>query len=281
MLKPEKARKLEMLQRQLAGVATAPVAPALQSFGVDAADKALGGGIPIAGLMEVRLPQSRGGGCGVGFLTALAVLLGASRKRPFLWIGERFVFGEAGWFYHAGLAAHGLDPAAFAMVRPQRLEDAIWAAEEAVASGAMALVVLELFGNPTRMALEGTRRLHMRALAGGTPLVLLRQAAMAQTSAAPLRLRLASAPAAIPEDMAGRWRLIGNPVFDIEVEKLRGGPPARFLLEWNSHERCFKTCQPHSGIAVPASGNRQNQTGLSGSLVAGEPATRRRWATGR
>ncbi|WP_342791282.1 hypothetical protein [Aureimonas fodinaquatilis] len=278
MLIPEKARKLEMLQRQLAGVTTAPVAPDLRSFGVDAADKALGGGIPAAGLLEVRLPQPRGGGCGAGFLTALAVLFGASRKRPFLWIGEQFVFGEAGWFYHSGLAAHGLDPAALAIVRPPRLEQAIWAAEEAVASGAVALVVLELFGNPARMALEGTRRLHMRALAGGTPLVLLRQAAMVQTSAAPLRLRLASAPAALPEDIASRWRLIGNPVFDVEVEKLRGGPPARFRVEWNPHECCFKTCQPHSGIAVPVSADRQNKAGLSGPFVAREPAGQRRWA---
>lgn len=252
-----KASRLSLLRGEIARLEELPPAgrAATRSgnilpFGVAEADRALGGGFPAAGLTEIRLAEAQGGGAAAGFLAGLAVLFGATPARPLLWIADRFTLREAGLFYAPGLTAFGLPPAAFAMVRPMRLEEALWAAEEAAASGAAALVVLEVFGNPARLRMEGTRRLHLRARTARLPIVLLRQAAQPETTAAPQRLRLASAPASRVPDLPHLARLIGHSVFEIVVEKSPLGQPAPFRLEWNIDERRFAASQPHPGLVA-------------------------------
>ena len=224
------------------------------------------------GLTEIHVDDTRGSGTGAGFVLAIAALLGARAGRPALWIGAGLGFSEGGMPYLPGLAGHGLEPGALLLVRTRRLEEAIWAGEEAARSAAPALTILEVRGNPSRLGLEGTRRLHVRARDAGTPLLLLRQGGRAEATAAPLRLRIAPAPAAQVADRLsdpGGAKLIGHPVFAITVEKSRDGRPYHLLLEWNPHERRFQTpAEPHPGDLAAVPGDGPDPARPAGAVVA-------------
>ena len=243
------------------GAGRAGTARRLQPFGVAEADAALAGGFP-AGLTEIHVDETRGSGSGAGFALALAVLFGAGPGRPAIWIGGAHGFAEGGMPYGPGLAAYGLDPAGLVLVRTPRLEQAVWAGEEAARSPAPALTILEVRGNPKLLALEGTRRLHLRAGRAGRPLVLLRQSGRPEATAAPLRLRIAPAPASSVPDLEPGWgepasRLIGHPVFAVTVEKARDGRAHHFLLQWNPHDRRFQALAEPSArrpAAAPVDG---------------------------
>lgn len=246
-----------------------PEADFVLPTGVAPFDEALSGGIPT-GLTELRLDQTRDAGAGAGFALALAILAGADACRPLIWIGERHVFTEGGHASAAGLRTLGLDPAALLLVAPQHLEEAIWAGEEAARSRAPALVVLETRGNPKRLGLEGTRRLHVRAKESGRPFLMLRQAGAPETSAAPLRLAVSAHPGAPPGEL-GPGRFLGAPAFRIDIEKSRDGRTRQFLLEWNAHEQrlaLLDRAPALSGGVAPETVHRPHPAREAGTLVA-------------
>ncbi|MFD2238234.1 ImuA family protein [Aureimonas populi] len=219
------------------------------SLGVPGLDKSLSGGLPACGLSELRVGEARDSGAGTGLALGLAALFGAAPGRPLLWIGQDLAFHEAGLACREGLAGFGLDPGALVVVRARRVEDAVWAGEEAARSGAPALTILEVRGNPKLLSLEGTRRLHLRARESGRPFLLLRQSAAGETSSAPVRLLVS--PAASLGERAGRGRLIGAPVFRVRVEKAPGGRGGQFLLEWNLDEHRFEPARRAAPLSRP------------------------------
>ena len=223
-----------------------PVCP----LGADKMDQALGGGFPEAGLSEIRVETVRDGGAGLGFALALAVRLGASPQRPLVWIAPAATLTDAGYPYRPGLVAFGLDPAALVVVRARRLEDALWAAEEAARSGAPALTLLEVQNNPAALSLEGSRRLHWRSRQAGRPVLVLRQGGSAETTAAPLRLQLAAAPAGRVPRLEAR-SCLGAPAFAVAIEKSRDGRLGQFHLEWNVHERRFVQAERAAALSRP------------------------------
>lgn len=245
--------------------------PKLLSLGDAAADAALGGGFPAAGLAEIHLDETRDGGSLAGFALALAIRFGARPGRPLLWIGDMMAFSEAGLPYLPGLASFGLDPAALCLVKTRKLDEAAWAGEEAATSRALAIAILEVRGNPARLGLDGTRRLHLRAREAGLPLLLLRQSARPEATAAPLRLRIRPGPASRVADLADRDKLIGHPVFDVTVEKSRDGRPQHVVLEWNSHERRFgppARSEPLSRPVVSTAVDGPDPARADGTVVA-------------
>ena len=116
-------------------------------------------------------------------------------------------------------------PAIAAVLRSPRLADALWVAEEAAGNKALAAVVLELRGNPARLDLTATRRLHRRAEQAGRPVFLLRQAAFAEPTAAPVRLLVAPAPAGLrAHPCRAARRLDRPPAFSVTIGKSRTAP---------------------------------------------------------
>ena len=113
-------------------------------------------------------------------------------------------------------------------------------AEEAAGNKALSAVVLELRGNPARLDLTATRRLHRRAEQAGRPVFLLRQAAFAEPTAAPVRLLVEPAPAGLRRTLAGPLpRSIGPPAFIVTIGKSRTALPGQFIVEWNADELAF------------------------------------------
>lgn len=247
--------------------------------GASRLDAALGGGLARAALAEIHAAETRDAGAAAGFALALASRLLVAGSRPLLWIGTAEVFSEAGFPYPPGLVGtFGLPPERLLFTEAAKLSDALWVAEEAAVE-ALAMVVIELRGNPARLDLTATRRLHRRAMTSGHPLLLLREAAEPEPTAAPFRLSVAPAPAALRTLLSGPLEgSIGRPAFTVTLSKAPAGRQGRFTVEWNSHERIFEERQDF-GAVVPLSRHGAASGPAAGQLVAFEPGAAR--AAGR
>jgi len=168
------------------------------------------GGLALPGLHEiVGMPAD---GAAVAFT---AVILGRlSRGRPVLWSSLR----RPG-LYGYGLADLGWDPATLLLARGRRHEDVLWQLEEGLRSGAVAAVV----GDVIAPDLTASRRLQLAAEAARSPaIILLPVGAGPPHSAALTRWRVASRPSRQ-----------GRPVWCLDLQRCRGGTPARWCVEWD------------------------------------------------
>ena len=256
------------------------IAPADGLFlqtGVSALDRTLGGGLPKAALTEIHGAETRDAGAVAGFSLALAslILKGQQAGLPLLWIGTSEIFREAGFPYAVGLARDfGIAPEALLFSEAPKLADALWVAEEAARLSALAAVIIELRGNPDRLDLTATRRLHRRAEQAGRPVLLIRQAAQAEPTAAPVRFVVAAAPAAPRATLAGPLAgSIGVPAFTLTIGKSRTALPGQFIVEWNSHDLAFQERQPqNTRRLVPLPRPRTDLAAAPGTVVAFAPA---------
>lgn len=175
------------------------------------------GGLPLAGLHEI---MGEDFGAIVGFSSILlARAQAALHGRSLLWIAAE---PDA---YPPGLATLGLDAARLILVRAPRQADALWAAEEALRSPAIAAVLL--LG--TAPNLTETRRLQLAAETGGGIGLLLRETAEEGGPGAALtRWRVAPATAA-----AATPHHLGEPAWELALLRARGGRPGAWFAEWN------------------------------------------------
>jgi protein ImuA len=176
--------------------ATAPPPSHVLPTGFAALDSELaGGGWPRPGLVEL-LCDSVGAGEMALLLPAHRYLTSVENRAPggagMLWIAPPMV--PARLPYAPPLAAAGLALKSLTVVNTVRLEDTCWAAEQALLSGAIGMVVvwLDAHAAPHDAAL---RRLSQAARTGGALCVLMRRLA-AQSAASPAELRIALHPEA-------------------------------------------------------------------------------------
>ncbi len=163
-------------------------------------------GPPVAGLTLLRGRVHEG--CGPA-RKALGAMLAGACAGPVLWIG-------AGWegerLMPGGLVGFA-DPGRFIFVAARRAEDILWAAEEALRSGAVPLVVADLIEPP---GLTPVRRLHLAAEApDSAPTGLLLTPGTGGAAGVESRWHLAQAP-------MGEWRLARL--------RARAAPPATWAL---------------------------------------------------
>ncbi|SMF33443.1 protein ImuA [Xaviernesmea oryzae] len=258
-------------------------------LGIEQVDAALEGGLPLDGLTEIRTSLMGNAGSASGFVLALSAYL-KTRERseaPVLWIGDVVSAQEAGVPYAAGLKQFGLNPDDILYAWPRKLEDALWLAETAAASGALCATILEIRDNPKHFGLTESRRLGLRAKAAGRPLFVLRHGAQEEASCAVFRFLAEPAPASerrLPDgSVLGGG--IGHPVFRLILEKSRNPAPLSFFLEWNPRDRqfslarkaaeisSFRNPSAHPGARLPAPADRQDRSPALGSVVAFERAS--------
>lgn len=245
--------------------------------GVASLDEALGGGLACAALTEIHGAETRDAGGVAGFVLGLLGVLRArqAEKLPILWIGASEMFREAGFPYALGTGRFGIGPEDLLFAQAEKLVDLLWIAEEAARVTALSAVLLELRGNAPKLDLTATLRLHRRAQETGRPVFLLRQAARAEPTAAPVRLVVAPASSGLRHTYVGALpHSIGPPGFDVTVGKSRLGRPARLILEWNADEHLFRErqplhLQPENPVAVvPLSRHGTHLAAAAGERVA-------------
>ena len=193
-----------------------------------------GGGWPLGSLSEVLHDEA---GIGeVGFLCG-ALARASEGRRRIAWVSPPHLP------YAPALVQHGLALDRCLVVRPVHREDALWAAEQSLRSGACGAVLLWLPNAPA----EGgeyacLRRLHMAAQAGRSMAVLFRSSA-AESRSTPAHLRVALTRRA--------------DALELRIPKRRGPPlvePIALVAGWRSRtapEARAAACVP-SRVPVPA-----------------------------
>ncbi|MEL6360999.1 MAG: hypothetical protein AAFR21_07920 [Pseudomonadota bacterium] len=202
-------------------------------------------------LHEVRAGDWRDFPSAVGFALGLMSRLGGGihGEDPLFQHKERHAVAliekahEAngdGTFSARGMMALGIDPSGILFVRTRDDTKALWAAEEVLRAGGIALLALR---KPAKqLDLKATRRLHLAATAsGGFPIIVrcLEEGVGAETCA-PFRWRVLPAPSSPP---LYDHKSPGNPSFSIRLEKGTGDLSRLYHVEWKAHEQSFVECR--------------------------------------
>ena len=156
---------------------------------------------------------------------ALAALVMSESQGPVLWISPGW---QAERLYPPGLREFA-DPGRIIFARARRHEDILWSAEEALRSGAVPLVVVELVDPP---GLTPVRRLHLAAETGA-------EAAHHRGRLAPLGLLLTPGQGG-SQGVESRWHMAARPssstllerraVWELTRLRARMAPPARWQV---------------------------------------------------
>ncbi len=165
---------------------------------------------------------------------------GGREKRKIILVLSGYGAGQYGRPYGHGLSALGLDPARVIMVQTAQRNDALWAMEEALRSGAPAAVA----GAIDKLDLKLSQRLHLAAVDAGLPLFLLRSAAMLEASASATRWRVGPAPAA-----RDRFGLFLHPRWHLLLERCRNGRAGEWTVEYDHVAHRFSLA---AALADPA-----------------------------
>jgi protein ImuA len=171
-----------------------------------------GGGLARAAVHEVLAAEP---GAAAGF----CALVLARAAGTVLWVAQE----PDAW--PPGLARFGLAPADLVLVQAPRALDGLWAMEEALRCPGVAgaLLVTET------LDLTAARRLRLAAEAGGAIGLLLRpDAEDAGASAALTRWRVGALAG------AGSAHELGDPRWQLELLRCRGGRPQRWQASWRS-----------------------------------------------
>jgi protein ImuA len=178
-----------------------------------------------------------------------ALLLAAAATGPVLWLHPAW---ERERLMGDGLRAF-LDPGRLVFGGGRGAADLLWAAEEALRSGIVPLVVAEL---PAPPALTPVRRLHLAAAAGAgiapgpAPLALLLTPDPGGAAGVETRWHLAPAPG---------WARDGVPRWHLRRLRARVAPPAAWEM---ARANGKVTLAPRAGpAAAPCTGSRHDVQG--------------------
>jgi protein ImuA len=231
---PAKAERLSLLRGAVSRLHAIPAAalpkPASAGLGPSLASGLPGPGLPCGVLNEVTAAEADRPAA-YGFLVGLMAAALHTRAGPAVFVAARRAL-DFGVPYGHGLAQLGLDVGRLLLVETQSDKDALWALEEALRSQARPAMVAGVVGKG--LDLTQSRRLNLSAAIHATPLVVMRGAKAAGTSAAATRWCLAAQPAAF--DRFGtldrrRWRAT--------LERCRNGRTGQWLIAWNSQTHLF------------------------------------------
>jgi cell division inhibitor SulA/protein ImuA len=184
---------LEQLKRDGSlwqGRRSVPAPDRALSSGWPVLDELLAGGWPRAALVEVLGEAHQG----LSLVLPLLARLGAG-SRWLAWVAPPYVP------YAPALLARGIRIEQVLLVRDVSAEQRLWAAEQALKSGACSVVLLW----PDRVQTAQLRRLQLAAEQGACPGILFRSPrAASQASPAALRLRVRSAPLGLEVEVLKR-----------------------------------------------------------------------------
>ena len=206
-------------------------------FGIDDIDQHLpGGGLICGALHEVFAADA---GIGTAFCALLAGKITKNTGNGSILWCERPWALDAGALYGPAFLQFGIDPERMILVRAQRDADTLWAMEEGLWSGRVAVVIGEL----TDISLTASRRLQLAAENNGVTALSLRPATEKPApSAALTRWRLSavaheqspetsSFPAQENDNNFSRPGL-GTVRWMAEMFRCRGGTATNWMMEW-------------------------------------------------
>jgi protein ImuA len=178
---------------------------------------------------------------------ALRRLSDPAERRPLLWCRLAREVREYGNLYGHGVEFMGLARHRFVTVTLKRPMDALWVAEEALKSGALAMVITDADARAT--SLTATRRLSLAAQAGKSAgLVVFTTPNSGATSSHTRWMVSASRSQPPPYDAHAP----GRPTWNLELVRARSGKPGAWIVEWqNAPHRFNLVAKLRSGEVHP------------------------------
>jgi protein ImuA len=246
--------RIQALERGIASFSLSSSEPS-QAFGqtgwtlgLSALERRLPAGLDPAALHEVK-PEMRADAAvagdwaaALGFALRLALcrlqgLDHAPGAPRILWCWPAVLACELGQPHGHGLSALGLEPSTCLFVETARPADALWAMEEGLRSGSMALVI----GVLDEAELTPTRRLSLAAAEQRTPCLLVTHPRLPAAGSTATRWRVGargSGPHAFDASAPGAAR------YALTLERCRHGPlaaqPLSLLVEWSDETHRFR-----------------------------------------
>ncbi len=182
----------------------------------------------------------------------------AGAAQPLLWCWPSGLAHELGRLHPAGLSSFGLDPAELILAEPDKSTDVLWAMEEGLKSGSVALVI----GVLREAGLTPARRLALAAATTATPCLLVTDPRTPVTAATATRWRVGRAVSArhpfadrldTVHRSGMRETLPGAPRYRVRLERCRtgglAGSVSPLVLEWSDASYRFCLASPASDRA--------------------------------
>lgn len=250
------AHDLQALRRRIGALAaggTDNPGPAI-ALGDEAIDDALPDrGLAPGALHEVLAASPDDFAAALGFALGLLTRLMRTRSRPVLWAAPARESFRPGIAYPVGLAAFGFDPGRLHYLAADTARDVLWALEESLASRAPAAAIGILPAKDKSYDFTASRRLSLRAAAGGVTAFLVRPHADAgKPTAAATRWSVAARPSA----PLGRRGLsmpgLGPPRWQASLVRCKRGRPRDWLVEWDHETLSFRLASPLADRAAAA-----------------------------
>jgi len=215
-----------------------------QPLGVAHVDDALGGGLLLGAIHELRATGPMDQGTATGFAAALAARVNEAGKQ-LLWIQHDFAAIETGRLH--AIESFGIALSSLLLLQVPRAIDALWAMEEALKCSAVAAAVADIAEEDSIVDLTATRRLSLAARDGGGLGILLRHRPSPMPSAAATRWDIAAVPGE-----RDRFGGLGRTAFALSLVRNRCGPCGRWIMSWDHHERAFVSSALSRGVAQAA-----------------------------
>jgi protein ImuA len=255
MSSTDRAERISHLRRAVEAIESAtPRAPRLKL--TRELDRRLGGGLAGDALHEITPAAPADAPAAFGFALSVAARFMAVRRASALLAVEDFALTQGGAPFGPGLAAHGLDLSRLVFVRAPDANALFQAIEDALKSGALAVVVGEVW-RLAKYDLSVSRRLTLALLTLPT--------AHGQTlsTAAETRFEIAASPSVRTPSAGGAKPLPGAPAFAARLVKTRqgeGADPARTIrMIWRSEEQMFDD----PAISVPVAAAAGDRSGAA------------------
>jgi protein ImuA len=261
MSSTDRAERISHLRRAVEAIESAsPRAPRLTL--TRELDRRLGGGLSGDALHEITPTAPADAPSAFAFALSVAVRFMAARRACALLAVEDFALTQGGAPFGPGLVAHGVDLSRLVFVRAPDANALFQAIEDALKSGALAVVIGEVW-RLAKYDLAVSRRLTLAARAGATPALLTLPTAHGQTlsTAAETRFEIAASPSVRTPSAGAGKPLPGAPAFMVRLAKAKqGGDLARTLrLTWRSEEQMFDD----PAISVPVAAAPADRSGAA------------------
>lgn len=214
---------------------------ATRPLGIAPLDATLGGGLMRGALHEIAAQSEAHLTAATGFALGLI-----ERRRTVVSIAQDITLTESGALCGPGLDECGLAPERLITVTAARLQDVLWAAEEALRCRAAGAVIVDI--RQPRIDAVALRRLSLAATASHALALILRPAPAADASPAATRWIVAAAPSAPAHGP-------GPPQFTATLMRNRRGPLGTWILEWSHADECLVLAStPAQPVARPVAG---------------------------
>lgn len=222
--------------------------PAQITFGAEALDSRLRGGLIQAALHEIYAASTYDSTSAAAF--ALLLAWRASKARPIFWVREEAITRLEGKPYGHGFAELGIPPDALFLVNAPSTIAVLRAGADITRCSAVGAVIIELTGRAPALDLTASRRLALAAGQSGVMTLVLRTGAEPVPSAAHTRWRVESAPSTpLPANAPG------PPAFEVMLLRHRGGfAGIEARLEWNRDRQSFDQTPLSGGVPVAIAG---------------------------